>query len=101
MIAAPLTRLRHLARRVLAATRTRATRWTRPVPLASAAGVAIDATRSRSTLLLEIALLRHQMVALSRSLKRPRLTAADRGLLVLLASRLRCAGAQAIQDGGG
>jgi hypothetical protein len=47
-----------------------------------------DATRSRSALLLENALLRHQLVVLSRSVKRPRLTAADRGLLVLLTSRL-------------
>jgi putative transposase len=89
MIATPLTRLRHLARRFLAAARTRVTRWTRPAPLAVAAGAAADATRSRSALLLENALLRHQLVVLSRSVKRPRLTAADRGLLVLLASRLR------------
>ena len=40
-------------------------------------------------MLLENALLRHQLAVLSRSVKRPRLTAADRGLLVLLASRLR------------
>jgi len=51
--------------------------------------VAPDATRSRSALLLENALLRHQLVVLSRAVKRPQLTAADRGLLVLLASRLR------------
>ena len=40
-------------------------------------------------MLLANALLRHQLAILSRSAKRPRLTAADRGLLVLLASRLR------------
>ncbi len=89
MFATPLPRLRHLARRFLAAARTRVTRWTRPVPLAVAAGAATDATRSRSVLLLENALLRHQLVVLSRSVTCPRLTAADRGLLVLLASRLR------------
>jgi len=38
---------------------------------------------------LENALLRHQLLVLGRAAKRPRLTAADRGLLVLLASRLR------------
>jgi putative transposase len=48
-----------------------------------------DATRSRSALLLENALPRHQLVGLSRAVKRLRLTAADRGRLVLLASRLR------------
>jgi hypothetical protein len=89
MLATSLTRLRHLARRFLATARTRATRWTRPTPLAVAAGAAADATRGRSALLIENALLRHQLAVLSRSVTRPRLTAADRGLLVLLASRLR------------
>ncbi len=89
MIADPLLRLRHLARRFLAATRARVAQWTRPIPLAVAVGAAADATRTRSALLLENALLRHQLVVRSRSAKRPRLTAADRGLLVLLASRLR------------
>ncbi len=89
MIATPLKHLRHLARRFLAAARTRVTRWTRPAALGIAAEAAADATRSRSTLLLENALLRHQLVVLNRSVKRPRLTATDRGLLVLLASRLR------------
>lgn len=88
MIATPLTRLRHLARRFLGATWTRVARWTRPAPLAVAAGAVADAMRSRSALLLENALLRHQLVVLSRAVKRPQLTAADRGLLVLLASRL-------------
>jgi len=89
MIATPLTRLRHLARRFLAAARTRVAQWTRPAPLAVAVGAAADATRSRTALLLENALLRHQLIVLNRSVKRPRLTAADRGFLVLLASRLR------------
>jgi putative transposase len=89
MIATFRKRLCLPARRILAAARIRVTGWTRPLPLAVAAGAAADAPRSRSTLLLENALLRHQLVVLSRSVKRPRLTAADRGLLVLLASRLR------------
>src|SRR3954454_14464055 len=97
MIVTPLTCLRHLARRFLAAARARVTRWTRPTPIAVAAGAAADATRSRSALLLENALLRHQLVVLNRSVKRPRLTAADRRLLVLLSSRLNTwAGALAI-----
>jgi hypothetical protein len=76
MIATPLKRLRHLARRFFAAARTRVTRWTRPAALGIAAGAAADATRSRSTLLLENALLRHQLVVLNRSVKRPRLACA-------------------------
>jgi len=89
MLATPLKRLRHLARRSLAAARARVTRWTRPAPLAIVAGAAADATRCRADLLLENALLRHQLVILGRAVKRPRLTTTDRGLLVLLASRLR------------
>jgi len=89
MIATPRKRLRHLARRFFAAARTRVMQWTRPIPIAVAAGAAADATRSRSDLLLENALLRHQLVVLSRAAKRPQLTVTDRGLLVLLASRLR------------
>ncbi len=89
MIAALLPRLRHLARRVVATARARVARWTRPAPIAVVVGAAADAKRGRSDLLLENALLRHQLAVLSRSVKRPRLTAADRGLLVLLASRLR------------
>jgi putative transposase len=40
-------------------------------------------------LVLENALLRQQLIVLNRSVKRPTLTATDRGLLVLLASWLR------------
>ena len=89
MIASPVPRLCHLARRVVDAVRARIARCTRPAPIAVALGAAADATRSRSDLLLENALLRHQLVVLGRAVKRPRLTATDRGLLVLLASRLR------------
>jgi len=71
IIAPSLKRQRHLARRFLTAARIQVTRWTRPAPL------------------LENALLRHQVVVLNRSVTRPRLTAADRGLVVLLACRLR------------
>ncbi len=88
MIAALLPRLRHLARRVVTTARARVARWMRPAPIAVAAGAAADAMRSRSDLLLENALLRHQLAVLRRSVKRPQLTAADRGILVLLASRL-------------
>ena len=77
MIATPHTRPHRLVRRVLAAVRTWVTRWTRPIPLAVAAGAAVDA------------LLRHHLVLLGRSVEHPQLTAADRGLLVLLASRRR------------
>ena len=69
-------------RRHLAAT-------TRPARTALVTGTLADAARSRSALVAENALLRHQLVVLRRSVKRPRCTPADRALLVLLASRVR------------
>jgi putative transposase len=71
------------------AIRTRASRWTKPRPVALAAELAADLTRSRGDLLLENALLRQQVLVLNRSVQRPAFTPLDRGLLVLLASRLR------------
>ncbi len=89
MLATPLPRLGRPARRVLAAAHGRVAAWTRPAPLAVAAGGRADAMRSKPALLLENALLRHQLLILRRTTERPRLTSADRGLLVLLANRLR------------
>jgi len=78
-----------LALRILAAARARVARWTTPAPVTVAAGAVVGTTRSKRELLLENALLRHQQLLLGRTAERPRLTAADRGFLVLLASRLR------------
>ena len=81
--------LRSLACRALTAARRRISTWTQPVPLAIAAGAVADSTRSKRDLVVENALLRHQLLVLGRTATRPRLTVADRGLLVLLAGRLR------------
>jgi hypothetical protein len=51
--------------------------------------MAADLVRSKPDLLIENALLRHQLVVLRRNVKRPVLTPTDRTLLVLLAGRLR------------
>jgi putative transposase len=48
-----------------------------------------DATRSKTELMLENALLRQQLIVLKRQVKRPRLSWHERGTMVLLASRLR------------
>src|SRR3712207_6397911 len=48
-----------------------------------------DLVRTKPQLIAEIALLRQQLIVLNRSVKRPRVTATDRSLLVLLASRVR------------
>ena len=81
--------LRRAALPVVAAVRRRLSRRTKPTALAVAAGVAADAARSRRDLVLANALLRQQVLILHRQAKRPRLTALDRGLIVLLARRLR------------
>ena len=61
----------------------------RPAAAPVAVGALGDLVRSRSALVAENALLRHQLVILRRSVTRPRCTPADRALLVFLASRVR------------
>jgi hypothetical protein len=46
-------------------------------------------SRSKPELLLENALLRHQIIILERQSKRPKLAWRDRALIVLLTSKLR------------
>ncbi len=89
MLAHGLARLRRFARRCAATVRARVSQWTKPRPCSAAMGLAADLVRSRRELLLENALLRQQVVVLSRAAKRPAFTPWDRALLVLLASRLR------------
>jgi transposase InsO family protein len=62
--------------------------WRRPAAATHLRGSAVDLLRSKPDLLIENALLRHQLVVLQRSVKRPVLTPTDRTLLVLLAGRL-------------
>ncbi len=83
MLTAVPSHLRRAARRLAAAVHRRLSSWTKPAPLAVAAGLAADAVRSRHELALENALLRQQVVILHRHAKRPRFTALDRGLIVL------------------
>jgi putative transposase len=89
MLTRCLAWLRHRVRHGVDALRTRASRWAQPRPVALAAGLAADLTRRRGELLLENALLRQQLLVLHRAARRPTFTPLDRGLLVLLASRLR------------
>jgi len=51
-------------------------------------GMLADIKRSKSELIVENAFLRQQLIVLQRQTKRPVLTPRDRGLLILLASRL-------------
>ena len=89
MLTRCLVWLRRRVQRGVGAMRTRARQWTKPRSVALATGLAGDRTRSRGDLLLENALLRQQILVLHRAARRSRFTPLERGLLVLLASRLR------------
>ena len=64
-------------------------RWTRPRSSAPVLSSVTDLARSKPQLVAENLLLRQQLIVLNRSVKRPRFTRAERGLFVLLASRLQ------------
>jgi len=63
-------------------------RSTKPDNHSLALNAVLDATRSKAELVFENALLRQQLIVLQRQGKRPLLTWRDRGLFVLIASRL-------------
>ena len=89
MLTRCLVWLRRRVQRGVGAMRTRARQWTKPRSVALATGLAGDLPRSRGDFLLENALLRQQILVLHRAARRSRFTPLERGLLVLLASRLR------------
>ena len=63
--------------------------WTKPDTDSFITGTVVDATRSKRDLIAENAFLRQQLIVLKRQTPRPALTPQERGLLVLLASRVR------------
>ena len=63
--------------------------WTKPATNSLIGGMAVDLVKSKKQLIMENALLRQQVIALKRQVNRPQLTAKDRGLLVVLASRVQ------------
>ena len=64
-------------------------RWSQPINSGLLPGASTNLTRSKSELILENAFLRQQLIVLRRQTKRPVLSAQDRGVGVLLSSRLR------------
>jgi putative transposase len=85
-----LDRTRRIARTTMDALRGHLLRWTKPATASALVlGASADLVRSRSELIAENSLLRQQLIVLARSIKRPRLSRADRPLLVLLAGRVR------------
>jgi len=82
----PLLRLKGFFLNVL---HPRFVRWTRPLTRSLPLGTLIDLGRSKSELIAENALLRQQLIMLSRQVKRPACSRTDRVLLVLLARVVR------------
>jgi putative transposase len=63
--------------------------WTKPATSSLIGGTAAALVKSKSELVVENAFLRQQVIVLKRQVSRPQLTAKDRSLLVLLASRVQ------------
>jgi putative transposase len=63
--------------------------WTKPTSDRLVGGTAADLVKSKDQLVMENALLRQQVIVLKRQVARPQLTAKDRSLLVVLASRVK------------
>jgi hypothetical protein len=64
-------------------------RWTKPLTPSLLLETLADLGRSKAELMAENALLRHQLIILSRQVKRPACTRTDRMLLVFLARLVR------------
>jgi putative transposase len=88
-----LAQLFHLLRKIFrAAVNTieeRAKAITKPAIYSLIEDTAADLIRTKLELIAENMFLRQQLIVLERHVKRPTFTPFDRGLLVLLASRLR------------
>jgi len=64
-------------------------RWTKPLWTSLPLSALTDLSRSKTELIAENALLRHQLIILRRQVKRPACSKTDRVLLVLLARIVR------------
>ncbi|MDP9313216.1 MAG: integrase core domain-containing protein [Chloroflexota bacterium] len=82
-------RVKSVLKRRLQAVGTVTSWMTKPASQSPVLVMITDLARSKPQLIAENLLLRQQLVVLNRSVKRPRFSAADRGLFVLLASRLQ------------
>jgi transposase InsO family protein len=63
--------------------------WTKPATDSLIGGTAADLVKSKSELIAENAFLRQQLIVLKRQVKQPKLSPRDRGVLVLLVSRVQ------------
>jgi putative transposase len=81
--------IKHLSNRCALRVRQRLLSWIRPARSSLLLGTVADLARSKSELVAENALLRQQLIILTRQMKRPVYTKKDRLLLVLLARAVR------------
>nr|HET6904699.1 hypothetical protein [Ktedonobacteraceae bacterium] len=88
-MAGVVTSLRRLKDGCLHILSSRLTQWTKPLVTSLPLATLTDLGRSKSELVAENALLRHQLTILQRQVKRPSITRTDRMLLVLLARLVR------------
>jgi transposase InsO family protein len=84
-----LSQVTKIAQSVVKNVERRFKAWTEPSPDSMIGGLAIDLVKSKQQVILENVFLRQQVIVLKRQIARPQLTAKDRGLLVLLASRVK------------
>ncbi|MCP4540897.1 MAG: hypothetical protein GY832_27495 [Chloroflexi bacterium] len=80
--------IRQIAHSISQAVINRLRQWTQPDNHSPVLNAALDLTRPKSELLLELVLLRQQLTILQQQTKRPKLTWKDRSLIVLLSSKL-------------
>jgi putative transposase len=83
-----LKRVQAIVKQGFYAVSTAISHLTKPITNGPALGTLADLARSKPQLLAENLLLREQLVVLSRSISRPRFTPVDRGIFVLLTSKL-------------
>ena len=88
-MAGVLTHLQRLVDGCLHALSSRFARWTKPLRTSLPLATVADLGRSKSELIAENALLRQQLIILTRQVKQPACTKTDRVLLVLLARLVR------------
>jgi putative transposase len=84
-VTAVLTSLQRRFQRTFSRVQQRVLRWTRPTNRSRLVGTLNDLARTKADLIAENALLRQQLIILSRQVKRPACSKTDRILLVLLA----------------
>lgn len=73
---------------LLGEVRTLVLDWTKPLKETLVGGIADDASKTKTEVLIENALLRQQLIGLKRQVKHPTLEGRDRVVLVVLASTL-------------